>query len=275
MASFSVINVGQFPNDQTGDTLRTAFQKVNQNLGNLSLISNVLTNATIISSLANDSVLATPNSLVVRDANASGYFANISANGVVLANVLEVNGAYELPTSNGASGQALLSSGNGLTYWGNVATESAPGTNSQIVFNSSGFLAGAANLTTDGSNISVGKTVKVSGGIVVGPSHNVSGSGYMTLDLSTSPTQFITLTGNSIVTTVTNPSDGHEYTFFIIQSGAGNYSWTWPTTFLGAGNISVGNLNASGGTFGTQKFVYNSSTSLFYCSSSLISNIAI
>jgi len=273
MASFAYINVGQFPNDQTGDTLRTAFQKVNQNNANLAFISNVLTNVVVISSLANANIMAVPDSLVIRDANANGFFANVTANGVVNVQVLSIDGKYELPTTSGLTGQVLQTFSNGLTYWGNVSAGTAPGSNTEVIFNSAGVFAAAANITTDGSNLVVNGTISAGGGIVYGPlSRLTANSSPLTINLATNVNQFITVTANVGMgnVTTTHSIDGYRYTFVIQQDTTGGWTWNWPSSFLGGGNISLSNFNASANSFSSQTFLYNGNTSLFYAVSSLI-----
>lgn len=273
-ATFAYINIGQFPNDQTGDTLRTAFQKVNQNNANLSYAVGILGNVAYANILANANVIAVPNSLVIRDSTASGFFANLTASGAIAANTLSITGHYELPFGNGTAGQAILAYGNGVTYWGSIGGGTAPGASTDILYNQSGAISAAAAVQTDGNNFIVGGNLSVTGGIVCGPPHIMTANANPVIDLSLGTMQIINLTANvgSGNATVINAIDGRTYNFIIRQSSGGGLTWIWPNGFLGGGNISASNFNANPNTYGSQQFSYANSYSTFYALGALITN---
>jgi len=92
------------------------------------------------------------------------------------------------------------------------------------------------------------------------------------IDLSISNKQFITLTSNVSSSIAINGVDGIEYTFLIEQGVTGNFSWSWPNNFAGAGNISIGNVNTSPNTYSTQKFLYANISNIFYGTTPLVTS---
>lgn len=67
-------------------------------------------------------------------------------------NTLTASWVMTLPTSGGTSGYVLQTDGSGGTSWQPV-TASPAGSTGQLQYNSSGVLAGASGITTDGSNL--------------------------------------------------------------------------------------------------------------------------
>ena len=59
-----------------------------------------------------------------------------------------------LPADDGTPDQYLKTDGSGTTSWASV-TANAAGSDTQLQYNSSGSFAGATNLTTDGSNLTI------------------------------------------------------------------------------------------------------------------------
>ncbi len=55
-----IINVGDLPNDGTGDPIRVAFTKVNENFSNLFSVSTELFNTTVVGLTPNQTVLQIP-----------------------------------------------------------------------------------------------------------------------------------------------------------------------------------------------------------------------
>lgn len=148
--SFAQINIGSYANDSTGDSLRVAFSKVNTNFSNVwSIVSgNGSGNVS-----GNVSVIAIPNTIVLRDGNGSGFFNAITANSANLESVT-IASQYSLPPTSGNVGQALIAGANGSTQWANI-TATAPGSNSQVIFNQNGQLQAGSGFTTDGNNVTV------------------------------------------------------------------------------------------------------------------------
>jgi hypothetical protein len=82
------------------------------------------------------------------DTDSSNYVA-FKAAGTVAANV-----TWTLPSTDGSSGQALVTNGSGTLSWA-TASGSPGGSNTQLQYNSSGSFAGASGLVTDGSNLTI------------------------------------------------------------------------------------------------------------------------
>ncbi len=59
-----IINVGDLPNDGTGDPIRVAFTKVNENFANLYAVSSEITTANVVGLTPNQTVLEFPSSLL-------------------------------------------------------------------------------------------------------------------------------------------------------------------------------------------------------------------
>lgn len=149
--SFAKINVGTYANDSTGDSLRVAFEKVNQNFSNVWSI--VYGNAAAIP--------ATPLTIVQRDGNGSGFFNAVNVESVNVA------GLYELPITAGTPGQALVLGANNIGVWESISSIVA-GANSQVIFNSNGAYAGATGFTTDGNNVVVTGNLTIDRNLVLG-----------------------------------------------------------------------------------------------------------
>jgi hypothetical protein len=287
MGTFTPINIGQFANDNTGDSLRTAFSKINTNYSNMSLVANVLANASpvIIAALNNISVPDIPNSLVVRDNTGSGFFANLTANGSIFAGSLIINDEYYLPMTPGLYGQSLISNGNGTTSWANISSgggggSDAPGLPNQLIVNQNGLYGALSGITSNGSSLSVTTSVStnlintneiiLNGNIIFGPpSHITISNSSPIINLLTSTNQIITLTANIDSSIILNGIDGREYTFLINQSTGNNY-WTWPNNFLGAGNINADNFNINANSYSTQKFLFSEASNIYYAITPLV-----
>ena len=114
-----VINIGTTANDGTGDPLRTAFDKVNDNFTELYTddagdVGSIIAGTGISVDQATGNVTVTnsdPNATHTGEVTGSG--ALTIASDVVDADNLKVTG-------NGTSGQALLSDGDGTFSWGSA-----------------------------------------------------------------------------------------------------------------------------------------------------------
>jgi hypothetical protein len=82
------------------------------------------------------------------DSDSSNYVA-FQAPATVASNV-----TWTLPSVDGSTGQALVTNGSGTLSWA-TASGSPGGSNTQLQYNSSGSFAGATNLVTDGSNLTI------------------------------------------------------------------------------------------------------------------------
>jgi hypothetical protein len=69
---------------------------------------------------------------------------------------------------------------------------------------------------------------------------NVAFSATPAFDLSTAPTQSLTLTDDVTAATIINPGDGQTVSFLICQDATGGHIFTWPSNVLGG--MQVGTL---------------------------------
>ena len=60
MVTYEIINIGAVPNDGSGDPLRVAFGKINNNFANLSATAFATANVTTVSGAANQVIFETP-----------------------------------------------------------------------------------------------------------------------------------------------------------------------------------------------------------------------
>jgi hypothetical protein len=82
------------------------------------------------------------------DTDSSNYVA-FKAAGTVASNV-----TWTLPSADGTNGQALVTNGTGTLSWA-TASGSPGGSTTQLQYNNAGAFAGATNLVTDGSNLTI------------------------------------------------------------------------------------------------------------------------
>ena len=145
-------------------------------------------------------------------------------------------------TAIGTTGQALLSNGASAPTWGNP-TASAGGSTTQVQYNSSGALAGSANMTFDGTSLTLVNPATIEG-VKIG-----KGGGSIASNTS--------IGNNSMVTTSTgtqNVSVGY-YSMNVNTGGGLNSSfgaYSMQSNKTGSNNVSFGTnalaANISGGT---------------------------
>jgi len=82
------------------------------------------------------------------DTDSSNYVA-FKSPGTVSSNV-----TWTLPSADGTNGQALVTNGTGTLSWA-TASGSPGGSTTQLQYNNAGAFAGATNLVTDGSNLTI------------------------------------------------------------------------------------------------------------------------
>ncbi len=82
------------------------------------------------------------------DTDSSNYVA-FKAAGTVASNV-----TWTLPSTDGSNGQALVTNGTGTLSWATPGG-SPGGSTTQLQYNNAGAFAGATNLVTDGSNLTI------------------------------------------------------------------------------------------------------------------------
>lgn len=145
-------------------------------------------------------------------------------------------GAYTITISSAGAGSSivvpqgkallLFCDGTNVTY-GQTAPTNIGGSNTQIQYNSSGLFAGSANLTFDGSNLSVGG--------------NITAKNSLLLTGSTSGNVGLSAAAISDSTAYVWPGTDGSAGTLLTTDGAGNLTWITPST---------GVLSISGGTTG-------------------------
>lgn len=88
---------------------------------------------------------------------------------VAAAGAIRFNNAYTFPTTDGTNGQVLTTNGSGVVSWldapGGGGSGAAPGSNTQIIFNSAGAYAASSGLTWNGSVIGTSGGLTASGNV--------------------------------------------------------------------------------------------------------------
>jgi len=235
-----IIDVGAVPNDGEGDPIRTAFIKTNDNFTELfaggasTNIANGTSNVNVEAS-ANVTVGVAGNTITTFAT--TGLYTNgiISASGNVQAGNVRTTGLVSA-SGNVFSGSALRTtgvisaSGNIITagyfvgnFFGNVTGNFVvPGSNTQVIFNSSGNAQATAGFTFDSDTNTVATTGVVS---AIG---NIDGGNIQTTGL-------ITATGNIISSA--NISAGNVLVSGLISA---------TSTVTSAANITGGNVLTGG-----------------------------
>jgi hypothetical protein len=95
------------------------------------------------------------------------------------------------------------------------------------------------------------------------PTHIVTYGATANFDLSTGPSQKMTLTGD-LAFTVSNPQDGQTYTFLFQQDETGNHTVTWPSTFKGMGSIGSAAGTAQASTIASIQVNYQAVSGSYY-----------
>lgn len=150
------------------------------------------------------------------DADSSNWVA-LQAPTTVGSNV-----TYTLPATDGSNGQALTTNGTGTLSWATVAG-AAGGSNTQIQYNNAGAFAGAAGLTTDGSNLQIGSQ----GDLRFGDGDNSNWVAF----------QAPTTVSSNVTWTLPN-ADGSSGQF-LSTDGAGTLSWATASGGGGGGGTST------------------------------------
>jgi len=163
MSSFAYANLGSTANDGTGDPVRVAFQKINNNFGNL--------HATGID---NTNLIFSGNSIL-----SSGNINLYPSAGLVLANSIA-----NLYIGGGNAGQFITAITNsGQLAWSNGVA----GLTGQIQFNSANRFAASAGLTFNTNNNALSVSGAIStGGTISAPNISIAGTSYFLGDLNVS-----------------------------------------------------------------------------------------
>jgi hypothetical protein len=104
----------------------------------------------------------------------------------------------------------------------------------------------------------------------MGPVNVVASSASPLFDLSKGHIHYCRLTMAAPTPLVQNPIDGQPYRFIIPQDAVGGHTFTFPSSFKGAGVISTANLNALPNTANSQTFTWIAADSTFYADGPMI-----
>jgi len=233
MSQQIVINYGAAPNDGTGDPLRTAFIKTDENFDNIWLAgpvgSNVtITNNTISVTDTNGNLVLSPNGIGVIQTNSrlaplanltydigssalryrNIYAAGVTAANAVLGNLSNITVTVaNLHVLDGTAGYVLQTDGTGNLTW--VANTGVPGgVNTQVQFNNAGSFGAqtgftfnkTSNLLSVPGNITT--TGNITGNYFLGNGSQLTGiaasygNANVVANLSALGTNPITTTGN-------------------------------------------------------------------------------
>jgi hypothetical protein len=254
------INYGAAPNDGSGDPLRTAFIKTDENFDNIWLAGPVGSNVTIANNTisvtnTNGNLVLSPNGIGVIQTNSrlaplanltydigsqSLRYRNIYAAGVDVANAVIGNlsnitvTVANLHVLDGTAGYVLQTDGAGNLTW--VASTGVPGgVNTQVQFNNAGSFGAQTGFTFNKTSnlLSVPGNVSATG--------NVTGNYF--LGNGSQLTGIAGTYGNSNVTTLLASLGSN------IISGTGNITTTGNITgnyFLGNGSQLTGIVSSYG-----------------------------
>ena len=209
----------------------------NVNAGNISATGNV--NANIVSATylygdgSNLTNLSTPTSFGAGNISVSGNLTGrLSAASALQPNITTVGTLTNLSVA-GTINTPAITAGN-ISVSGNI---SAPGTNTQVVFNNQGNLGGSANLVFTGTNLNVAANLNATGNIA---GNNVAFAGRANITGNISTGGNITGAGNLSVTGTATVGN-------LLTTGSLGTTGAFTAASLSVtGNIdSGGNLNAN------------------------------
>lgn len=216
-----IVNIGSAANDGTGDPLRTAFTKVNQNFTEL-----------YGRGAAGANFDFTDNTLASTNTNGN---IELSPNGT--GRIVLDYGAW--PLNDGSSNQILMTNGSGNLFWG----AGAVGNNTEVAFIDGSSLKGDFKLTFDKTNgvlsvsaISVGGDSFFSGNIIAPAIRTINTNQDITIDPN----------GTGQVVVYANIIPGANVTYSL---GAPNAEWD--SLYVSGNTIYVGGtpLSVSGDVF--------------------------
>lgn len=270
-----IINIGISPNDGTGDPLRSAMNKVNQNFTDLYTISNTYTvntaqlAANIAAVNANFSNYQTTADLAANvlnlSANNTSFVGTVSAANVVSNAQLSGNLAgYQ--TTAGLSANVFKLVANNVTYVGSMTAVALTGGLFTTTVNSTGFSVGTvfvANSTTLQAN---GATVNSTG---------ISSNGFVANALGTYVSSNTISLGSS-----TNAANGFTY----LPNGF-KLNWGWVSANSSAGNATFTSAyttnaysvtatgNNTGNTYGARVLTQNSTVAVIRTGNATSTNV--
>jgi hypothetical protein len=148
--------------------------------------------------------------------------SSFTAYGVLVSGTTST-GAFQQVSGTGTSGQVLTSSGAGsLPSWQNTA---AGGYNTQIQYNNGTTLGGVANLTWDGTTVSITNPTVTNYTETLYAANTGSA---ITINLANGTIQKLTLNGNPTITMPTAVT-GKSFLIMLKQDATGGRTVTWST----------------------------------------------
>lgn len=264
--SQNIINVGEVANDGTGESLRNAFNAVNDNFSQIWAAGPVNTNVVIsnnviTTNVTNQDLILSPNGI-----------GNIQTNGHTVPSVDSVYdiGAYDrqydtiwvrnaelgyanisnftsltiaidnLHITGGGDGYVLTTDGTGNLSW-NASTVAVPGANTAVVFNTNGTVNTSPNFTfnTTGNLMTVVGTISSTGNVIA-TGNTISGN-FITSGSSGN------ITGANVIFANTFVGNGASLTNVLADHGADPDNWNTVTQM---GTYAV-NRTSWAGTTGT------------------------
>jgi hypothetical protein len=176
-------------------------------------------------------------------------------------------GSYTLtlPVDDGTNNYVLKTNGSGVTSWVDVATVLVVGTDTQVIFNDTGVLAGDAgflfNKTTDA--LTLGVASSTTGSIIFKNATNAN-----TLTLLSG------VTGTSY--SLTLPTTAGTNNYVLTTNGSGVTTWTNATTLVTPAGANTNIQYNNSGAFGAEAaFSYNAGTNKFILGESASSAVTI
>ena len=157
-----------------------------------------------------------------------------SSSGKVTIQAANAAGTYTLtlPTTDGDSGQALLTDGSGVLSWGAVGGTPG-GSDTQVQFNDGGAFGGDSALTWNKTT----NTMALAGQAALTLQTLTDGAN-IAWNCANGAKAKVTLGGNRTMDAVTNAVEGTSYTLWVIQDNGGSRTITWTTS--GAGSFDFG-----------------------------------
>ena len=223
--SQQIIDFGAFPNDPAADPIRAAFQKVQDNFTDLysttlttgvtsvttgpGLTQNRTTGSVLVSANISSVTIQTLNGLTVGVGAPTGTSATITNSVTPIVIGLGSTITFTSVSASTLSGQLTTASQPNVTslgtlvnlnvagnivatnYTGNViggtitGTVSAPGSNTQILFNNRGNIGAASRITYSGTSLSLNGTFTVNNGDVTADNITARSNSYATYFIGT------------------------------------------------------------------------------------------
>lgn len=206
----------------------------------------------------------------------TGYFTTLrvygSSSGYVGLQGAAAAGSttYTLPATDGTAGYALVTNGSGTLSWSTVGGTPG-GSTTQVQYNNAGVFAGSANMTFNGTTLTVAGLAGPLNGTVGATTQN---TGYFTtLRMYGSSSGYVGFQGAAAAgsTTYTLPAADGTNGYALVTNGTGTLSWAAVGGTPGGSNTQV-QFNNSGAFGGVSGFTYDSATSTLTAPNVVTSN---